>query len=45
MPSPTASRIRRVPITLGERSYEVLIGSGLLHDPAAWQGLPSAASD
>ena len=44
MPSSTACPIRRVPIELGERSYEVLIGSGLLHDPAAWSGLPSAAS-
>jgi 3-dehydroquinate synthase len=30
-----------VPIALGDRSYDILIGSGLLADPDAWQGLPS----
>ncbi len=34
----------RVPIELGERSYEILIGAGLLADPAALQGLPPGAT-
>ena len=33
----------RVPIALGDRSYEVLIGEGLMGSPAAWQGLPPAS--
>ncbi len=32
-----------VRITLGQRSYDILIGSGLLDDPSAWQGLPASA--
>lgn len=33
----------RVPITLGDRSYDILIGADLLaHDPS-WQGLPASA--
>ena len=35
---------RRVKIDLGDRSYEIVIGSGLLHEASAWQGLPRAAS-
>jgi len=31
-------------IDLGERSYAIRIGSGLLDDPASWQGLPKARS-
>jgi len=34
----------RVEIDLGERSYPILIGSGLLDDPASWAGLPKAAA-
>jgi 3-dehydroquinate synthase len=34
----------RVPIALGERSYDILIGSGLLGDPRSVAGLPSAAT-
>jgi 3-dehydroquinate synthase len=34
--------LRRVPIDLGERSYEILIGEGLLGDAASWRGLPRA---
>ena len=34
----------RVEIDLGERSYPILIGSGLLDDPASWAGLPRAAA-
>jgi 3-dehydroquinate synthase len=33
----------RVPIALDERGYEILIGAGLLNDPEAFKGLPSAA--
>lgn len=34
----------RVHIDLGERSYAIHIGSGLLDQPATWAGLPSAAN-
>lgn len=34
----------RVPIDLGERSYEILIGERVLDDPASYDGLPRAAS-
>lgn len=34
---------RHVPIHLGERSYNILIGRGLLADAAAWAGLPASA--
>ncbi|HYE70888.1 MAG TPA: 3-dehydroquinate synthase [Aquabacterium sp.] len=33
----------RVHIALGERSYDIHIGSGLLSAPASWQGLPAGA--
>lgn len=39
----TAADLIRVPIALGERSYEVLIGTGLLAGEAAWAGLPRAS--
>ncbi|MEF7616432.1 3-dehydroquinate synthase [Aquincola sp. MAHUQ-54] len=32
-----------VPIALGDRSYDIRIGAGLLDDPATWQGLPRAS--
>jgi 3-dehydroquinate synthase len=35
---------RRVPIALGDRSYEILIGEGLLAQPTSWHGLPKAAA-
>ncbi|WP_374584187.1 3-dehydroquinate synthase [Ideonella dechloratans] len=34
----------RVPIALGDRSYEVMIGEGLMTSEAAWQGLPPATA-
>jgi 3-dehydroquinate synthase len=34
----------RVPIHLGERSYDILIGAGLLGQAFAWSGLPHAAT-
>ena len=35
------SSARQVPIALGERSYQISIGSGLLDDPAAFQAAPA----
>jgi 3-dehydroquinate synthase len=35
--------IDRVPIALGERSYEIWIGAGLLGHAPVWQGLPRGA--
>jgi 3-dehydroquinate synthase len=32
----------RVTVELAERSYDILIGQGLLEDGASWQGLPAA---
>lgn len=37
--SPSTDTVR---IDLGERSYDILIGSGLLGDPASYAGLPDA---
>jgi 3-dehydroquinate synthase len=34
---------QRVTIALGERSYDILIGAGLIDDPAAWADLPESA--
>ncbi len=36
--------LQRVPIDLGERSYAIAIGPGLLDDPRSWDGLPAAAA-
>jgi 3-dehydroquinate synthase len=33
-----------VTVALGERSYDILIGPGLLAKSASWQGLPAAAT-
>ena len=44
MPSLLHSSPCRVPIALGDRSYDVVIGSGLFSDAAVWQGLPRAAT-
>jgi 3-dehydroquinate synthase len=43
--SSTPSRVPtlHVPIALGDRSYSIHIGSGLLDDPAPWAGLPASA--
>jgi 3-dehydroquinate synthase len=40
----TSSPATRVPIALGERSYDILIGADLLADPHSFEGLPRAAS-
>jgi len=34
----------RVDIQLGDRSYPILIGAGLLDDPASFAATPAAAS-
>ncbi len=34
----------RVPIGLGQRSYDIVIGCGTLGDAASWQGLPDSSS-
>ena len=34
--------MQNLTIDLGERSYPILIGEGLLRQPQAWQGLPRA---
>jgi 3-dehydroquinate synthase len=39
VPTPTS-----VPIALGDRSYDILIGEGLLGNAATWDHLPAAAS-
>jgi 3-dehydroquinate synthase len=44
MPSPSTPITRRVPIVLGDRSYDIVIGSGLWRDEPTWRGLPGAAS-
>src|SRR3954470_20560786 len=44
MPAPSHEQPQRVAIALGDRSYEILIGSGLLGQAASWDGLPAAAS-
>lgn len=40
--SADAARVRRVPIALDDRSYDIHIGNGLLADAASWSGLPKA---
>jgi 3-dehydroquinate synthase len=42
--SPSQPAIQRVPIDLGERSYDIVIGAGVLADLASWAGLPRAAT-
>ncbi len=41
--TPGLAGIQRVPIDLGERSYPILIGSGLLADPAAFDAVAAGA--
>ncbi|WP_284615806.1 3-dehydroquinate synthase [Aquabacterium humicola] len=38
-----SAQTQQVPIELGDRSYQILIGQGLLADDAAWAGLPRSA--
>jgi 3-dehydroquinate synthase len=44
MPAPVESTSQQVRIALGERSYDIEIGAGLLAAPSSWQGLPAAAT-
>jgi 3-dehydroquinate synthase len=44
MPPPHPDASQQVRIALGERSYDILIGAGLLAAPQAWQGLPRSAA-
>lgn len=44
MPAPSTEGPQQVRIALGDRSYDILIGGGLLSDAAAWEGLPAAAA-
>ena len=44
MPAPSPAVPERVRIALAERSYDILIGSGLLAQGASWDGLPASAS-
>jgi 3-dehydroquinate synthase len=45
MPSAaTATTLHDVPIALGDRSYSVVIGTGLLGAASTWEGLPKAAA-
>jgi 3-dehydroquinate synthase len=37
------SVLHQVPIELGDRSYSIIIGNGLLADAATWTGAPAAA--
>ena len=39
--NPNTAHVR---IDLGERSYDIAIGAGLIDDASAWQGLPQAAA-
>ncbi len=41
--SPSREPAQRVGIELGERSYAILIGSGLIDDESSFDGLPAAA--
>ena len=44
IPCDNASAFQRVAIDLADRSYGILIGSGLLSDEASYAGLPQAAT-
>ncbi|MEJ8837942.1 3-dehydroquinate synthase [Ramlibacter sp. AN1133] len=44
MPAPLPDSPRQVRIALGDRSYDIRIGAGLLGEPASWDGLPAAAA-
>ena len=40
--APHAAAFHQVPIELGDRSYPIKIGGGLLGDPATWSEVPPA---
>ena len=43
-PRASSATPERVDISLGDRSYSILIGAGLLDDPASFTNVPAAAS-
>ena len=43
-PVPRSLLARRVPITLGPRSYSIEVGAGLLDDDKSWSASPAAAA-
>ncbi|HMA07384.1 MAG TPA: 3-dehydroquinate synthase [Ramlibacter sp.] len=43
MPASTASVLHEIPIDLGDRSYPITIGTGLLADPSTWTRVPGAS--
>ncbi|GAB3657301.1 3-dehydroquinate synthase [Ramlibacter alkalitolerans] len=44
MPAPLSDSPQQVHIALGDRSYDIRIGAGLLAEAASWDGLPAAAT-
>ena len=44
MPAPLSDPPQQVRIALGDRSYDIRIGAGLLGDAATWDSLPAAAA-
>jgi 3-dehydroquinate synthase len=44
MAAPLSQPSQQVHIALGDRSYDIRIGTGLIDDAASWEGLPQAAS-
>ena len=44
MPAPHPDLSQHVRIALGERSYDIQVGAGLLGDAATWEGLPAASA-
>jgi 3-dehydroquinate synthase len=44
MPAPSPDRTQQVSIALGDRSYDIAIGAGLIGQAATWEGLPAAAA-
>jgi 3-dehydroquinate synthase len=43
-PTPPPAARERVHLDLGPQSYDILIGRGLLDDPASWDGLPNSTT-
>lgn len=44
MSAPSTEGTQQVRIALGDRSYDILVGGGLLGQAASWDGLPAAAA-
>jgi 3-dehydroquinate synthase len=42
--NPSTPPTRHVPVALGERSYDIVIGCGVLDAPESWAGLPASAN-